>query len=226
MRAPEELLYDSEASLRLVDHVIEELGTAGAQMDRDARTFLDRVMAQQGGFAELSRTLLRAYAETSGIVQRIRESSGIIDNGDTDRLQQMHGRLHEVSSATEIATTDILNAVARATDLAERLNQASDAERPQMIASLKEELGGLTNHLQFQDITAQQLNNIASLLADMRLRISQIIAIFNPTAIAAAPVQTVAPAFDPDASSLRSVAGDQQAVADEIFDVGGQRKTA
>jgi hypothetical protein len=87
-------------------------------------------------------------------------------------------------------------------------------------------LGGLTNHLQFQDITAEQLNNIASLLADMRLRVSQIIAIFNPTAIAAAPVQTVAPAFDPDASSLRSVAGDRQAVADEIFDVGGQRKTA
>lgn len=226
MRAPEELLYDSEASLRLVDHVIEELGTAGAQMDRDARTFLDRVMAQQGGFAELSRTLLRAYAETSGIVQRIRESTGMIDNADTDRLQQMGGRLHEVSSATEVATNDILNAVARATDLAERLNHAGDDERPQMIALLKEELSGLTNHLQFQDITAQQLNHIAGLLADMRLRISQIIAIFDPTAIAAAPVQTAPPAFDPNASSLRSAADDRQAVADEIFDVGGQRKTA
>lgn len=226
MRAPEELLYDSEASLRLVDHVIEELGTAGAQMDLDARTFLDKVMAQQGGFAELSRTLLRAYAETSGIVQRIRESCGMIDNADTDRLQQMHGRLREVSSATEIATTDILDAVARATDLAERLNHASDADRPQMIASLKEELGGLTNHLQFQDITAQQLSHIASLLADMRLRIAQIIAIFNPTAIAAAPGQPVASAFDPNASAMRATAGDRQAVADEIFEVGGQRKTA
>jgi hypothetical protein len=78
---------------------------------------------------------------------------------------------------------------------------------------LKEELSGLTNHLQFQDITAQQLNHIAGLLADMRLRISQIIAIFDPTAIAAAPVQTAPPAFDPNASSLRSAADDRQAVA-------------
>ena len=76
MRPPQELLYDSEASLRLVDHAIEELSASGAELDREARGFLEHVMSQPGGFAELSRTLLRAYAETVGIVVRMRESSG------------------------------------------------------------------------------------------------------------------------------------------------------
>src|SRR5579884_1060923 len=109
MRPPEELLYDSEASLRLVDHAIEELSSSGADMDDETRGFLEHVMAQPGGFAELSRTLLRAYAETVGIVQRIRESCGMVDSEGIDKLQQMHGRLREVSSATEMATTDILD---------------------------------------------------------------------------------------------------------------------
>jgi hypothetical protein len=36
MRRPEELLYDSEACLRLIDHVIEELGSSRAEMKRFA----------------------------------------------------------------------------------------------------------------------------------------------------------------------------------------------
>ncbi len=91
MRPPEELLYDSEASLRLVDHAIEELSENGAQLDQDSRGFLEHVANQPGGFAELSRTLLRAYAETLGIVQRIRESCGMVEDLEgADKLQQMH----------------------------------------------------------------------------------------------------------------------------------------
>src|SRR6185503_11160640 len=120
MRPPEALLYDSEASLRLVDHAIEELNTSGAKLDNDARGFLEHVANQPGGFAELSKTLLRAYAETVGIVQRIRESTGMGDDAGIDKLQQMHGRLHEVSTATESATTDILDAVTRTITLVDK----------------------------------------------------------------------------------------------------------
>jgi hypothetical protein len=222
MRPPEELLYDSEASLRLVDHAIEELSESGAELDRDSRGFLEHVMAQPGGFAELSRTLLRAYAETVGIVQRLRESCGMVDSDGADKLQQMHGRLREVSTATEHATTGILDSVTRAIAIAERLDGASDAERKHMIVSLKEELSGVTNHLQFQDITAQQLGHIAALLADMRRRISQIVTMFAPPAVNFAKEDTSA--FDPNASAVASAAG--QAVADEIFAVRAERKTA
>src|ERR1700761_8286284 len=126
MRPPEQLLYDSEASLRLVDQAIEELDASGAELDVDSHVFLVHVMAQPGGFAELSRTLLRAYAETVGIVQRIRESCGMEDADGIDRLQQMLGRLREVSDATETATTDILDSVTRAIALVDRIDGAPE----------------------------------------------------------------------------------------------------
>jgi len=227
MRPPQELLYDSEASLRLVDHAIEELSASGAELDREARGFLEHVMSQPGGFAELSRTLLRAYAETIGIVIRMRESSGMLDGAGIEKLEQMHGRLEEVSEATETATTGILDGLARAITLAEKFDDIaslSETERKQMTASLREELSGVVNHLQFQDITSQQLRHIANLLADMRQRISQVVAIFAPAASfqktdASAPV-----AIDPAVTEL--IGGDLQAVADEIFAIRTERKTA
>jgi hypothetical protein len=227
MRPPQELLYDSEASLRLVDHAIEELSASGAELDREARGFLEHVMSQPGGFAELSRTLLRAYAETVGIVIRMRESSGMLDGAGIEKLEQMHGRLNEVSEATETATTGILDGMARAIALTEKfddITSLSEAERKQMTASLREELSGVVNHLQFQDITSQQLRHIANLLADMRQRISQVVAIFAPAASfqktdASAPVP-----IDPAVTEL--IGGDLQAVADEIFAIRTERKTA
>lgn len=231
MRPPEELLYDSEASLRLVDHAIEELNETGTPLDHDAKHFLEHVANQPGGFAELSRTLLRAYAETVGIVARIRDSCGMIgaDEGG-DRLLQMHGRLRDVSTATETATTGILDSVSRANTLADQLETANDADRKRMIAELKDELSGLTTHLQFQDITAQQLSHLGSLLSDMRQRLAQIVSVFiapkEPGGRATPPIsQEALPelgAFDPTASAVLSPTG--QAVADEIFAVRGDRK--
>src|SRR3954471_12822186 len=173
MRPPEQLLYDSEASLRLVNQAIEELDASGAELDVDSHGFLVHVMAQPGGFAELSRTLLRAYAETFTIVQRIRENCDQADS-DADRLQQMHGRLREVSTATENASNGILDSVNRAIALVDRLDGASEVDRRQLIAQIKDELNGVPTHLQFQDIAAQQLGSIATLLSEMRKRIAQI----------------------------------------------------
>ena len=222
MRPPEQLLYDSEASLRLVDHAIEELNDSGAGLDSDSRGFLAHVMAQPGGFAELSRTLLRAYAETVGIVQRIRESTGMVDETGVDKLQQMHGRLREVSTATENATTGILDSVTRAITIADSLDSVSDVERKQLVASLKDELRAIPNHLQFQDITAQQLGHIANVVIDMRKRIAQIVTMFAPPVVT---FEKEDPAtHDPNASTVASATG--QAVADEIFAVRAARKSA
>lgn len=228
MRPAEELLYDSEASFRLVDHAIQELSASGAELDREATGFLAHVMAQPGGFAELSRTLLRAYAETAGIVGRFRETAGMLDSTGIDKLKEMHGHLQEVSSATEVATHGILDGLTRAVSLVEKLDDAdqlSDAERHRMVSSLREELGGVVNHLQFQDITAQQLKHIEHQLADMNRRITQVVKIFAPPAVtfATKPQPDTVPPFemnlaqDPEAG---------QAVADEIFAIKAARKSA
>lgn len=225
MRPPQELLYDSEASLRLVDHAIEELSANGAELDSDAQRVLQHVMAQPGGIAVLSETLLRAYAETAALVARFRDTAGTLDTSGIDKLQQMRGRLHEVSSATETATTDILDGLSRAVDLVEKLDTAEtlpDAQRHEMAASLREELGGLSNHLQFQDITSQQLVHIAALLGDMRTRLSEVASLFGPAAAGAEGSDGSMPARqDPWTGDERG-----QAVADEIFAAKVPRKSA
>src|SRR6185436_8931530 len=191
MRPAEELLYDSEASFRLVDHAIQELSASGAELDREASGFLAHVMAQPGGFAELSRTLLRAYAATAGIVGRFRETAGMLDSAGIDKLQQMHGHLREVSSATETATHGILDGLGRAVALVEELDgDVSESNRQKMVASLREELNGVVNHLQFQDITAQQLKHIETQLGEMNRRITQVVKIFAPPAVTFAKDQS------------------------------------
>lgn len=227
MRPAEELLYDSEASFRLVDHAIEELRASGAELDREASGFLAHVMTQPGGFAELSRTLLRAYAETAGIVGRFRETAGMLDNAGIERLQQMHGRLREVSSATETATTDILDGLSRAAALVEQLDNESevpDADRRRMASSLREELSNVVNHLQFQDITGQQLKHIGILLGDMNRRMTQVVKIFAPPAVTFAPE----PPRATPCEAVHAVTDDRhgQAVADEIFAIRNARKSA
>jgi hypothetical protein len=225
MRPAEELLYDSEASFRLVDHAIRELSASGAELDREATGFLAHVMAQPGGFAELSRTLLRAYAETAGIVGRFRETAGMLDSGGIDKLQQMHGHLREVSSATETATHGILDGLTRAVSLVEQLDSeggVSEADRRRMMASLREELGGVVNQLQFQDITAQQLRHIEGQLSDMNRRITQVVKIFAPPAVTFANPEPQASEF----GEMHLGAEDGQAVADEIFAIRAERKSA
>lgn len=226
MRPAEELLYDSEASLRLVDHAIRELSESGAELDRETTGFLSHVMTQPGGFAELSRTLLRAYAETAGIVGRFRETAGMLDSTGIDKLQQMHGHLRQVSSSTEVATHGILDGLSRSLALVEALDQApaaSEDERRSMISSLREELSDVVNHLQFQDITSQQLRLVESQLVEVKHRITQVVKIFAPSKVNfATPAATAATGFElnmvPD-----PVAG--QAAADEIFAVR-ERKSA
>ena len=60
MRPPQELLYDSEASFRLVDNAIEELSVTDADSDGEAKAALQHVMTRPG-IAVLSEALFRAY---------------------------------------------------------------------------------------------------------------------------------------------------------------------
>ena len=227
MRPPQELLYDSEASLRLVDNAIEELSDTDATTESNAAELVQQMMAQPGGFAALSHALLQAYTDTAVLVARLGEDAGVLDTSGMDKLQQMHGRLNEVSSVTETATTDILDGLSRAVVLVERLDAVSslpDKQRHEMAASLREELSGLSNHLQFQDITSQQLLHVASLLADMRARLSRATAVLGSS-----PAEGVERASE-QPNNLQDPwtndGGRAQAVADEIFAVSVPRKTA
>jgi hypothetical protein len=140
----------------------------------------------------------------------------------------MHGHLREVTSATEMATTDILDGLSRANALVEQLDGAapvSDEARHLMVSSLRDELGNVVNRLQFQDITGQQLRHIGNLLADMNRRITQVVTIFAPSSVTFAGESIPTPASARDSAYPNIVDRECQAVADEIFALRS-RKTA
>jgi len=226
MRPPQELLYDSEASFRLVDNAIEELSVSDADPDGETKAALQHVMTQPE-IAALSDALFRAYAETTALLGRFRESAGMLDTSGIDKLQQMHGRLHEVSSATQTATSDILDGLGRAVTLVEQLDAATsmtDDARHRMAGSIREELSGLSNHLQFQDITSQQLVHIGALLGDMRARLAEVTSMFGtaPDSSAKNSASTSGGLQD----TWSGAGGEAQAVEDEIFAHRTPRKTA
>ncbi|MFI5228549.1 MAG: hypothetical protein ACHQWU_05745 [Gemmatimonadales bacterium] len=173
MRSSDELFYDSDASLRQIDRAIHELKRSMADTGEHEWVVLDDTVTEPGGFAR------------------------------SEGLRQLDARLRDVSATTETAASGILDSVARAVALVERLSTAADTDRDAVLAALDHELGEVTTRLQFQDITTQELGRIAGVLAEMR--VGQ-----TPRSLSALP------------TSPR----DAQAFADRAFDQAAGRKTA
>jgi hypothetical protein len=209
-RSASELLFDSEASLRLVDSAIVEL-----KPDTEAP---DPAVS-----ARLPQQLLRAFGEIGTILTRLRESRGVLEQAHMDKLAHMHSKLREVTSATEMAATDILNGLDRSIAMVDELDQLGEGHEPttraaEVRATMRDELFGLMNHLQFQDITTQQLAYASSVILETEDRLSLLMKYFSPSHIAPEIVPSPRPlglAFDPNASN--SDAHDRQALADSLF---------
>jgi hypothetical protein len=221
-RPANDLLYDSEASFRLVDNAIGDF-SADAQSLKQAAANLPH---GSGGLSTLPQTLLRAYSEITGILDRLRESRGVMEQAAVDRLTQMNDKLKEVSSATEVAATDILNGLDRSVAMVDELDAIADkpesATRGAEIRSqMRDELFGLMVHLQFQDITTQQLAFASSIIREIEQRLGQIVGVFEPNAlvtdayVASTPGASGPVCFDPNATTAN--AADRQTMADEIF---------
>jgi hypothetical protein len=237
----DELLYDSQATLRLVDHELNELRDPAGSMREpaaapcrcgagrpSAAAAAAEIMAG-GALVSLPSVLERASQEITAVLASLRESRNAMAQASVERLQHTHQKLREVSSATEVAATDILDSLDRAGQIvddldAEEADAASDAPKrgPELRAKLREEIFGMMGALQFQDITTQQLAYASSVLIEMETRIAEVARLFAPgSAIAlavpaAAAPEALAPStFDPNATTLD--AETRQALADAIF---------
>ena len=77
----------------------------------------------------------------------------------------------------------------------------------------------MIGHLQFQDITTQQLSYAASVLVDMESRLSEIARLFDPRRYGAPELppdpRPIPATFTPDATITN--AEERQALADEVF---------
>lgn len=160
-RVPE-VLYDSETVLRLVDSELEELRDEPAQA---------RVV-------RLSEVVQQANEELGRVLATLRDSRQALHVASVQQIHASTQKLREVSCATELAATSIMDGLDRAHGLVDELDRldtsVADAQAADVRGRLREELFGMMGPLQFQDITAQQLEHVSSMLAEVEGRLLSI----------------------------------------------------
>jgi chemotaxis regulatin CheY-phosphate phosphatase CheZ len=225
------LYYDSAAALRLVDTQLAGLGAdaappADAGGSRPTPATPPAVTAARPvALSDLPQLLERANSEIQGLLARLRESRSSLQASAFDKLQTTQDKLREVTSATELAATDILDACDRATgklDELDALESAIDASRQratELRQELRDELFTMMASLQFQDITTQMINHATTVLVEVEQRLVDVATIFESgqVELPAAPPEAPAGelAYDPNATVHD--ADKRQAVADAVF---------
>jgi chemotaxis regulatin CheY-phosphate phosphatase CheZ len=223
---PPELIQDSEAALRLVDALVAELARSE---DDDDDEINGRIMALLDYLGErrteaigVEVLLVRMYAELQRILYNVRRSRGLLEEAAIQHLETTSAKLHEVSSTTEFAATNMLDGVDRSLALVDhvQLNPKDD----DAFANLRDELHALITALQFQDIISQQLDHASTIIAEMESQLRSVTRMFAVSMVAGtdpvehAPLISGALTFDPAASV--SGAANRQALADDIFATG------
>ncbi len=218
MVARHELLYDTETALRLVDGEVRAMTGEG----RGAGVVSPG--AHGCGLAALPFILERANEEIQAVLSNLRDSRAALEAleaATVEKLQHTSEKLREVTSATEVAATDILDALDRAGATVDALEAADhDGDKPraqELRDALRGEIAGMMGALQFQDITTQQLAYAAGVLTDMEGRLLTIAQLFDPAGVAARTASGGPDprTFDPGATTRN--ADRRQAIADEVF---------
>lgn len=221
-----EALYDSEAMLRLVDRELQEL--------RDDPVAADPAAVEP---APLVTVLQRANAEIGEVLATLRDGRQALHEASLHKLHAGTEKLREVSSATEVATTTILDGLDRAQGLVDQLDaldagaqggagSGADPARGAVVrAALRDELFAMVAPLQFQDITTQQLEHVSAMMGDVERQLRAVAALLDCSwAQLRGPVPH--PAFPPSpdatfaASASTADAAARQAQADALFWAG------
>ncbi|MES3034819.1 MAG: hypothetical protein V4813_12545 [Gemmatimonadota bacterium] len=229
-----ELLYDTASTLRLLDAELGEL--APRRAPEPATTGSTAAAAAAIGATDrvlplLPALFVRAMGEVHAMLASIRTGREHIRVAATERLAHTNEKLDEVSSATATAAIDIMDALDRAIAKVDELETeevlAEPARGTAIRMDLRDELFAVMGHMQFQDITSQQIMHVQSLLADMENRLSEIANLFDHqsgdgkadiNAALNARTERDAHSFDPNATLAD--AETRQALADSLVERG------
>jgi hypothetical protein len=169
----------------------------------------------------LQDLLERSYRVISRMTDSVREGRELIQSTAVEKLHATDEKLQEVSTATEVAATDLLDGLDHSLELLRQLEEEELKGRPSRLTeSLREEIFTLIGHLQFQDIISQQLACASNILREMEGHLGEFFALFEP-----GPPEKARPrslhtratplAFDPGATT-RGVEH-RQALVDEVM---------
>jgi chemotaxis regulatin CheY-phosphate phosphatase CheZ len=212
-----EVLYDSETVLRLVDRELEEL--CDAPLDGHPLAVLLAVMQ-------------RANMEITQVLTTLHDSREALRGVTLQEIHDSTNKLAEVSSATELAATRIMDGLERTHGLMDRLDEldgpdgGGDAavEAAALRARLRDELFAMMGSLQFQDITSQQLGHVSQMLGDVERRLRATAALLGGCYAEESSAMDAEPTFAfsesarafAESASTRDVR-ERQAMADALF---------
>ncbi len=161
-------------------------------------------------------------------------------NQSSSLIPKASENLGKVTSATEMAATEVMDIV---DNVIERLNKMSEnidsidenlpAEAADTVkektALIREEIDGsqddlfsIMNALQFQDITTQQINGINETIENVHIKITELLNGFHEDGIPIADVKKAA--FDPNAEFDFNRSAESQKIADDFIKKGVEEK--
>ncbi|MDQ8154816.1 MAG: hypothetical protein P3B98_09140 [Gemmatimonadota bacterium] len=206
----QQVLYDSEATLRLLDSELGELGAVHPATQMNS------------ALGALPLILEQANKEIISILEGLRKNKSQLQSAAVERLQHTHSKLEEVNSTTEVAATGILDSLDKAQSILDTLD-ADDPDKTGKPAELRDamrnELFAITEALQFQDITSQQIRYAANVLVELEEKLMSVLHLIDVTGLdeaRAALHGTNNGTYDPNATTKDREG--RQHVADAIFD--------
>ncbi len=214
----QDVLYASEAALRLVDQEIN--GLCGTHRNRSAQCLIPP--------ADLSAILEQASSRIQDVLGHLRASRTALRETALGRLVKTHEKIVEVTTATEDAAIDILDSCERATclldelDLVDCVGATGSTRAADIRTALRDELFRMMSALQFQDITSQQLAHASSVMLDMEQRLAEVVCLFDQNGDRQESFGSVR-APDPntfDSCATSANVRKRQALADELFRLG------
>jgi hypothetical protein len=208
--------YESEAALRLVDKELDDLRKGAQEPQRFVNVSL----------ADLPVILERANGQIRAVLAHLRETRHALQSTTFEKLSTTHDKIKEVTSATEDAAINIMDACDRANQIVDELDSVDSVEEPdrakaaELRATLRDELFMMMGALQFQDITSQQLTHASSVLVEMESRLADVAKLFDSSFSPDRPLATLhglpdERTYDPNATIKN--AEERQGIADEIF---------
>ncbi len=229
------LLNELETTLGLLNRLVDVLRSIDTDEEafEQAKVLLDE-LHRRSELSELPKLLLKTYSEVTAALGGIRLSREAIQLQAIDRLKITHEKISQVSSHTESAAMRIMDGLDRSLSLIDQLSgqqQEGDNQLQETLESLRTEVFELFNHLQFQDIIAQQLSAAADLLSDVEGRLQSVADLFGTPELADVLVEKntdIATGDTYDQAASMDEAEGRQALADQMLKnaLGGNNAAA
>ena len=208
-KQPSELLYDFEATLRLVDSAIRDMGELGSdaslslEQTSRAAAHHDRLTTTEREAAPaLQDARMRGYAEILAVLASLRQSRNLLQRAAADRTQYTNDQLRQWPEAAAPPATDVLKHLGEANTMVETLDAYADSHGEpdgralEIRAALRAKLFALMRHQQLQDSTRQQLVYASAVLTELEARLSHVVGGLQSMTLSDSPSESVAHPVD------------------------------